>query len=268
MAVKLNSPGWDLQRTATTRGREAAMPGLPPEFLTHAIGTEEFVAIPKPAVRGAGTRASRPPVCRPPVAGPRRGPDPGHPRHHRRVIAGRSRRARPAPPVWCADLSRARATTEPHPRRAGRSAIHRAHSAGPEGAPISRPAAAWSARPSRPSSSRSPGPRSTPPRGLCCRSSRWPSRRAVWKSQGTAGRLAQGHEGGARKRPTRRRQAVFHRAVAAARSTARSRTPPARSLRWRNRTSSRKWRRSTAIASSRSITSRSAARRKRTSGCC
>jgi CHAT domain-containing protein len=53
MAVKLNSPGWDIQRSATTRGLGAAIPGLPPEFLTEAKDTEEFLAQPRPAVRGA-----------------------------------------------------------------------------------------------------------------------------------------------------------------------------------------------------------------------
>ena len=58
MAIKLNSPGWNIQPAATTRGLGAGIPSLPPEFLTQAKSTEEFVAQTRPAVRGAAATPS------------------------------------------------------------------------------------------------------------------------------------------------------------------------------------------------------------------
>ena len=58
MAIKLNSPGWNIQPAATTRGLGAGIPSLPPEFLTQAKSTEEFVAQTRPAVRGAAAAPS------------------------------------------------------------------------------------------------------------------------------------------------------------------------------------------------------------------
>ena len=54
MSITVKSAGWDIQRSSTTRGAGAVIPGLPPEFLTCAKDTEEFVAQPRPASRGAG----------------------------------------------------------------------------------------------------------------------------------------------------------------------------------------------------------------------
>src|SRR5262245_37278213 len=58
MAFTLNSAGWDIQRASTTRGAGAAVPGVPREFLTCAKDTEEFVAQPRPASRGAAAAPS------------------------------------------------------------------------------------------------------------------------------------------------------------------------------------------------------------------
>src|SRR4029453_89518 len=54
MAIKVNAPNWSIQRAATTRGVGAVVPGLPPAFVPDGAETEEFVAQPRPAVRGAG----------------------------------------------------------------------------------------------------------------------------------------------------------------------------------------------------------------------
>jgi CHAT domain-containing protein len=53
MAFTLNSAGWDMRRASATRGAGAVVAGVPPEFLTCAKDTEEFVAQPRPAARGA-----------------------------------------------------------------------------------------------------------------------------------------------------------------------------------------------------------------------
>lgn len=53
MAIKLNSPGWEIRPAVATRAAGVTLPGVPPEFLTHATGTEEFVAQPRAEVRGA-----------------------------------------------------------------------------------------------------------------------------------------------------------------------------------------------------------------------
>ena len=59
MAIKLNTPDWQTAKAATTRAatrsRAAVIPGLPAEFLTtQSSVTDEFVAEPRPQVRGAG----------------------------------------------------------------------------------------------------------------------------------------------------------------------------------------------------------------------
>jgi hypothetical protein len=57
MAIKLHSQDWNQQRVGTTRGLGAAViPGLPPAFVPEGAETEEIVAEPRPAVRGAGAR--------------------------------------------------------------------------------------------------------------------------------------------------------------------------------------------------------------------
>src|SRR5262245_56574631 len=57
MAFTLNSAGWDVQRASRTRGAGTVIPSVPPEFLTCAKDTEEFVAQPRPASRGAAPAA-------------------------------------------------------------------------------------------------------------------------------------------------------------------------------------------------------------------
>src|SRR5690242_13926729 len=53
MAVRSNSPEWSVHRGATTRGAGAAISGLPSAFVPEGAETEEVVAVPRPAVRGA-----------------------------------------------------------------------------------------------------------------------------------------------------------------------------------------------------------------------
>jgi CHAT domain-containing protein len=54
MAIKVNSPDWNVQRATTTRGAGAVVSTLPPAFVPEGAKTEEFAAEPRPAVRGAG----------------------------------------------------------------------------------------------------------------------------------------------------------------------------------------------------------------------
>jgi len=57
MTIKLHSQDWNQRRTGTSRGLGAAViPGLPPAFVPEGAETEEIVAEPRPAVRGAGSR--------------------------------------------------------------------------------------------------------------------------------------------------------------------------------------------------------------------
>ena len=57
MTIKLHSRDWNLQRAGTSRGLGAAViPGLPQAFVPDGAETEEIVAEPGPATRGALAR--------------------------------------------------------------------------------------------------------------------------------------------------------------------------------------------------------------------
>jgi CHAT domain-containing protein len=53
MAIKSNSRDWTIQPGATTRGAGASISGLPRAFVPEGAETEEVIAAPRPAIRGA-----------------------------------------------------------------------------------------------------------------------------------------------------------------------------------------------------------------------
>ena len=249
MAITVNSSDWNVQRASTVRGAGAAAPILPQSFVPEGARTEAFVAEPRPAARGAAAAAPGALDVTTDLA-------PGevavlavrHPSgaltfHAPRESTSRTRGGpaevrfivpiRPTPAG--SDASATRGIVSKTVKAVVVKIADRVVDAA-VGFVLARLARAFES--------------------------------TVWKQKG----LKEGwlkvtkYDPGGRKTPGR--NAVVDRPIAAPDSRhvleCGQRLPAAR----RSRPSSRTWRRSTAIASSPSITSASAARRQRTSRCC
>ena len=195
MAIKVNAPDWSIQRAATTRGVGAVVPGLPPAFVPDGAETEEFVAQPRPAVRGAGAVAGALDISIDLAPGEAAVLAVRHPSgaltfHAPRETTSRTRGG-PAEVRFIV------------PIRATRTERH-----------AGKPRHRFEGRQGDRRQGRRPGGRR---RGrLRAVEAGARLRDDGLEAQGSEGRLAQGHEGRAREWPARCRQAVFDRAIAAA----------------------------------------------------